>query len=220
MGIRFLELVPLRRRRRSGLAASETALRRALENYRRNAQRLRAIHSLKLSRAQRFGFWSTTTLILLSAGATFIGFVGTDELSDAVDLNEDVFVFIFNGFLLGLLVAVIVDLSYRSKERAYEHQRALVVLTTFVREIEDVLEMPSLPSEGSGLLERFRSRYALIIEILPPHTDADFLASKEAEVDKWTKEAELAARAASIPGLRGRASKDTSFPRPERSEAT
>jgi hypothetical protein len=96
--------------------------------------------------------------------------------------------------LLLLLLVIVAELAWRRGDRAHEHQRAIVVLTGFIRDLEDRLHQPVEPTD-IGLARRFAERYALIIEILPAHTDADYLDAKRATAKKEISKIQIARHA-------------------------
>jgi hypothetical protein len=141
------------------------------------------VHSVKLSRADRAGQRLKFALIGLSTAATCIGFIGVGDLADDLNVSTELVTVVMNTFLLGLLIAVIAELSWRFGDRAGEHQRAIVVLTVFIRDLENRLRQPVVEGD-SGLVAQFGERHKLIIEILPPHTDRDYLRAKKATARK------------------------------------
>jgi hypothetical protein len=149
----------------------------------KSANTLREIHSVKLSRADRAGHWLKFMLIGLSTTATCIGFIGISDLADDLGLSSELVTVAMNAFLLALLIAVIAELSWRFGDRAGEHQRAIVVLTVFIRDLENRLREP-VQEKDSELVGQFGERHKLIIEILPPHTDRDYLRAKKATAKK------------------------------------
>jgi hypothetical protein len=155
----------------------------SLQTYLRSALTLRQIHSLKLTRAEKWSQWLKFMLIGTSTVATCIGFVGVDDM--AADLNVSVALvnFMMNLFLLLLLIAVISELAWKFSDRASQHQRAIVVLTGFIRDLENRLRQP-VESDDLGLIREYGERHALIIEILPAHTDNDYIEAKEAAAKK------------------------------------
>ncbi len=165
----------------------------SLESYLRSASTLRDIHSLKLSRTRRYAEWLKFGLIALSTVATCVGFIGIADIADDTGISESTVNLVFNVVLLLLLLVVIWELAWRQGDRAHEHQRALVVLTGFIHDLENQLRQPTNHGDIE-LVERFGERHELIIEILPPHTDADYLASKKAAARKELKKAAIKKR--------------------------
>jgi hypothetical protein len=147
--------------------------------FKRSAETLREIHSLKLTRTARRARITTFTLIVLTTIATCLAFFGVDRLADDLNVGKELVDSVLDLFLLGVLVAVIVELAWRFAEQAAEHQRAIVVLTSFIRDLENRLRQPVDPRDVD-LVDKFAERHALIIEILPAHTDRDYLKAKEA----------------------------------------
>lgn len=78
---------------------------------------------------------------------------------------------------------MIAELAWRFGDRASEHQRAIVVLTGFIRDLENQLRQP-IASTDTALVHEFGERHALIIEILPAHTDEDYIRAKKAAAKK------------------------------------
>jgi len=154
-------------------------LEEGLRRYRRRAEVLRQIHSLKLSRYQRRDNITRVSLVTISVALTFIGFMGTARLRSVFHAPPGVVDPIFDILLLGLVIAVIVEAIYRFGERAGAHQRSIVVLTGFLTELDDMLQL-RIPGDAQPTLDHVRGRYTLITEILPPSTDAEYLAAKEA----------------------------------------
>lgn len=155
----------------------------SLGTFLRSAITLREIHSVKLTRAEKRGQWLKFALIGLSTTATCIGFIGIGDLANDLNIGSKLVTVVMNAFLLLLLIAVIAELSWRFGERAAEHQRALVVLTAFIRDLENRLRQP-IERGDADLVERFGERHKLLVEILPPHTDADYIRAKQATAKK------------------------------------
>ncbi|HEU4461663.1 MAG TPA: hypothetical protein VFR75_03615 [Solirubrobacterales bacterium] len=138
---------------------------------------------MKLTRAERWNQWLKFLLIGTSTIATCIGFIGIDDLASELNLDDGLVSVLMNLVLLLLLIAVIAELAWRFGDRASQHQRAIVVLTGFIRDLENQLREP-IASYDSGLVREFGERHALIIEILPAHTDEDYLNAKKAAAKK------------------------------------
>jgi hypothetical protein len=155
----------------------------SLQTYLRSALTLRQIHSLKLTGAEKWSQWLKFLLIGTSTIATCIGFIGIDDLAADLSVSKGVVNFMMNMFLLLLLIAVISELAWKFSDRASQHQRAIVVLTGFIRDLENRLRQP-VESDDLGLIREFGERHALIIEILPAHTDRDYIEAKEAAAEK------------------------------------
>ncbi len=169
------------RRRASTPFSGGTA--ESLQTYLRSALTLRQIHSLKLTRAERWNQWLKFLLIGTSTTATCIGFIGVDDLAADLGVGGGLVNVAMNLVLLLLLIAVIGELAWRFGDRASQHQRAIVVLTVFIRDLENQLRQPIANHDPRPALQ-FGERHALIIEILPAHTDRDYLKAKKAAAAK------------------------------------
>lgn len=181
-------------RRTAGAEAPVPSVARAADEslrvYLTSAHTLRDIHSLKLTRTRRFGEVLKFALVVATAITTTIGYIGTADLARDLDLSEGLVSVVFNGLLMALLILVIAELSWRPAGRAQEHQRAIVVLTTFIRRIEDHLRF-GMTDSSETLVDHVRELHRLIIEILPAHTDADYLAAKHANAKKRQKKRKI-----------------------------
>jgi len=109
--------------------------------------------------------------------------MGIDDLASDLNLSRGLVNFMMNLFLLLLLIAVISELAWKFSDRASQHQRAIVVLTGFIRDLENRLRQP-VEDDDPPLIREFGERHALIIEILPAHTDSDYLDAKKAAAKK------------------------------------
>ena len=151
---------------------------------------LRDIHSLKLTQTRRWAENLRFSLIALSVSATCLSFIGASTVAKDLGVGTGPVEFVIDVILLLLLLAIVAELAWRRGDRAHEHQRAIVVLTSFIRDLEDRLRQPVDPTD-TELTQRFAERYALIIEILPAHTDADYLDAKGAAASKATSKSEI-----------------------------
>jgi hypothetical protein len=167
----------------AGTAPLAGGAAQSLQTYLRSALTLREIHSLKLTHAEKWSERLKFALIGISTAATCIGFVGVHDLATDLGVGDGVVNSVMNLFLLLLLIAVIAELAWRFGDRASEHQRAIVVLTGFIRDLENRLRQP-IANDDTALVHEFGERHALIIEILPAHTDQDYLRAKEAAAKK------------------------------------
>jgi hypothetical protein len=162
----------------------------SLQNYLRSALTLRDIHSLKLTRTRRWAENLRFGLIALSVSATCLSFIGPTTIASDLGVDVGPVEFVIDVILLLLLLVIVAELAWRRGDRANEHQRAIVVLTSFIRDLEDRLRQPVDPTD-TELTQRFAERYALIIEILPAHTDADYLDAKRAAAKKASTKIEI-----------------------------
>jgi hypothetical protein len=164
---------------------------KSLQGYCRSALMLRDIHSLKLTQTRRWAENLRFGLIALSVSATCLSFIGASTIANDLDVGTGPVEFVIDLILLLLLLVIVAELAWRRGDRAHEHQRAIVVLTSFIRDLEDRLRQPVDPTD-TELAQRCAERYALIIEILPAHTDADYLNAKRATAKKETSKIQIA----------------------------
>ena len=80
------------------------------------------------------------------------------------------------------------NLVYRFGAKSMEHNRAIVVLTGYIRDLEDMIKLQNFDdAQGVELVDAMRERYKMITETLPPSTDKEFYRSKMDLMFKNTK---------------------------------
>ncbi|WP_165307445.1 nucleotidyltransferase family protein [Agromyces binzhouensis] len=168
-------------------------MRDAVDAYVRRARVLRQIQSNKASRAQRLEVWYLVITVLVATLVSVIGFAGVDRIAellapaptDALDLVPAVET-VFNIAVLVVLIATLVGLVFRFGERANRHYRSLEVLTEFMRDCTDLVEMHDARERtinGSDL-DQIRTRYKGVLATLPPSTDKEYEKAKNDAVQK------------------------------------
>lgn len=160
------------------------ALRR-LDKYQSRAETLRQIHSDKTQTLQSRSRVYTITVIVLSAAITFLAFTGTGELQRrlagvSISISQGAIQFLINVVIFLLLVAVILDLVFRFRERSTDHWRSIVLLTAFIRDVDDLIALEAFEDhEAEAIVREVRERYKLIGELLPPSSDKEYRSSKQ-----------------------------------------
>lgn len=154
-----------------------------LQKYKRNAEILRQIHSDKKFRKQRTGSIHLVVTLVLSTLVAFLGFIDVNRMTEFmnwfVSIDAAKADSIFDLLVFLVLVAILLELIFRFREAAAIHHRSILILTNFIREVDDLLGVPdSLGSDPLQTLKEIRERYDLIGELLPPSTDREFLRSK------------------------------------------
>jgi hypothetical protein len=160
-----------------------------LEKYKKNSEILRQIHSNKAIRKHRYAIVHLSTTLILTAIVSFIGFMGIDKFSKLIDPNNtfkfEWVEFIFNVSVFGILVLIILELIFNFKDMSHLHNKSINILTGFIRDIDDLLNLQNFNDEDiDQLIYSTRERYKLIAEILPPSTDKEFIKSKKDYVNK------------------------------------
>ena len=171
-----------------------------LEAYRRLAEILRQIHSNKAFTNKRRDDAQNMVTVVVAAFLTFVGFMGTARLHDlfalVVNIPAILIESVFNTLVFCVLAVVILNLIFRFNEKAAAHNRAIVILTGFIRDLDDLLKMKTFKDDDiEHLLHEIRERYKSITEILPPSTDDDFLKSKQDYIAKKQKSADIETKA-------------------------
>lgn len=168
-----------------------TKLLQRLDKYKRDSELLRQIHSNKAFKYSRYHGVLDICTVIVSTLLTFLGFTGTDRMMALVqdlgwtDVPSEVFTFSFNTSVFLILVLIILNLVFRFQDKALSHNRAIVILTGFRRDVDDLLQMQSFKNEEiDTILREVRERYKMITEILPPSTDKEFLQSKRDYMQK------------------------------------
>ena len=160
--------------------------RARLDDYRKKAARLRHINSQKLTRYTGLANVSTALLVIVSSTVTFMGFAGSDQLVRYArwldgDVSRARVEFWFNLSLLTVVVLIILDLVYRFRERASEHNHAVVCLANFVNRLDDEIVVAVASGTEGELLKQTAARYEVMAEFLPSNTDRQYRRSKKTD---------------------------------------
>lgn len=171
--------------------------------YSYKAKILRQIQS---NRALRFGHVNSAqnvATVIVSAFLTFAGFSGIEKLQTylgasgaahraSIELTFNIMVFL-------LFVLVILHLVFRFNTRQGDAEAAVVTLTAFVNEVEDIL---SVGRRGNPLgpqdLDLVRHKYETVIRVIPPNTDREYRKARQDFRDKETRRAVLELTAAEV----------------------
>jgi hypothetical protein len=85
----------------------------------------------------------------------------------------------FNIAVLIVLAFTVVHLIFRPLERAFEHNRSVIVLSGFIRDLDDYIQPDRFSqSEINLLLPQINARYKVILDLMPKHSDKNFLKAK------------------------------------------
>jgi uncharacterized protein len=157
------------------------------------AKILRQIQSNKARKFKTINDVQNIGAVVVSSFITFLGFYGTQkfhsQVNTLVTIDIGFFEFLFNILVFLLFVIVSLHLLFHFNERQSAAERAIVLLTTFINEIEDAIHghRNTLGKDTEILTETFRQKYVTIIQIIPSNSDKEFLAAKKDFSEKESK---------------------------------
>ena len=175
----------------STMPSREMIVERLVE-YNRISKILRQIDSNKSFKFKRLDERLSVLFIVITALLTFLGFTGIEKIHGLIPAIAPVslvhLAFAFNSLIFLILLLVILNLVYRFGAKSMGHNRAIVVLTGYIRDLEDMIKLQNFyDAQGVELVDAMRERYKMITETLPPSTDKEFYRSKMDLMFKNTK---------------------------------
>src|SRR5947208_1384615 len=112
-------------------------------DYAHKLRILRQIQSNKARRYSRITTFQSAASVIVSSFLTFMGFAGLDKIQTYVGwivvANKIQVEFVFNLFVFLLFVLVILQLVFRFPEKQSATEKAVVLLTNLINEIDDLL---------------------------------------------------------------------------------
>lgn len=169
----------------------DLVVRHQIWEYVRRAKVLRQIHSNKGSRSEKWSRRYMLATIVVATIVTFIGFFGIDEILSLISTMSPlpslaIVDFSYNLLVLLILIISLVGLIFRFEERRVQHYHSVEMLTEFIRDCEDAIELSQQGARPLALhdLEIVRTRYKGILKFLPPNTDEEYLRAKRDAVHK------------------------------------
>lgn len=171
-----------------------------LKKYKNNCQVIKQINSNKSRKFQMYHNILNVITIISSVFLTSIGFMDKKIISNYLypaientaqqspDLSK--IDMLFNLAVLSVLILSIINLIYRFQEKSFEHYRAVTILSGLTRDIDDLIYYQNYTKEQADvLLAEIRNKYKSILDLLPQHTDSEFLKAKR-DIIKKEKEAD------------------------------
>jgi uncharacterized protein len=159
-------------------------------DYSHKARILRQIQSNKARSYGRINTVHSVATVVVSALVTFLGFAGMAKLqtylggSGAITISA--IEVIFNLTVFALFVLVILHLVFHFNKRQADAEAAVVTLTAFINETEDILSTGRRArAVGPQDLDLVRHKYETVIRVIPPNTDREY---EEARKDFREKE--------------------------------
>jgi len=167
-----------------------------LEEYRNKLEVLRQIMSNKVRTFSHINTAANMATVVVSSFLTFMGFAGLVKLHAWINLFYSIEMstveLIFNLFVFGLFVLVILHLVFRFGSKQFEAERAIVMLTHLLNEIDDIIaKAEHIYCITISDVDIIRNRYETLTQVLPPNSDKEFLRAKKDRKDKILKKMSL-----------------------------
>jgi len=158
-----------------------------LDNYKEKCSIIKQIHSNKKLVYDNCTTWFNIITIIASLLLTIVGFINKDLLYELFMKSGDketslkFFDFAFNSAVLFVLIISILNLIFRFQDKAFEHNKAIILFSNILRDISEIkVSINSL--DQNKLNERISQisfRYSNILDLIPSHSDKDFYKAKD-----------------------------------------
>ena len=162
----------------------EEARQSRISDYKHKAKVLRQIHSNKLAGRSKSNAILNYSTIFASAFVTFFAFFGVDKIHELFlqgRLDLKILAFVFNIFILVLLIISFLQITLRLGEQALRHLSSVQMLTEFITDLDDLKIMKNVhASQSERQIERLNDRYKSIIRVLPANSDSEWRRAKAA----------------------------------------
>jgi uncharacterized protein len=163
-----------------------------IATFRNKAVVLREIHSNLAQKCRTFDLWFTVLTIFLISSSSFLGFSGVETIHlvlmksfFAKYIPElEIFKLAFNVGIFGIFFVSLLNLIFRWKENHTIHFQGVVRLTHFINWLDEQKILNT--SFDEQLIKDISSKYAAIIDILPPNDAKDYLKAKQSLASKST----------------------------------
>ena len=171
-----------------------------LESYKHKCQILRQIQSNKALQFRTINAAQNIAVVVVSSFLMFIGFSGQEKIYKYVNwvapMSLDKVEFLFNFLVFVLFVLAILHLVFRFGEKQAQSERAIVLLTHLINEIDDirVRNEEEYSRIKDAEVERIRQKYDSYISIIPSNSDAEFNKAREDWVEKAGRKSEIPLR--------------------------
>lgn len=175
-----------------------------LKDYKEKSNIIKQIHSNKKSLYENWNLAFNIITIVASLLLTVLGFINKDLLYDLFmktnnpQISEKAsslqfFDFSFNLAVLFVLIISILNLIFRFQDKAFEHNRAIILFSNIIRDINEI--KITINSFTNNQLDEKTSqisfRFSNIIDSIPSHSDQNFFTAKEDYYKKREKSKEI-----------------------------
>ena len=156
-----------------------------MTDYARKCRILRQIQSNKAEYFRRLNVGNDIAMVVVSSFLTFMGFSGIEKIHTYLNLFSTIdkihVEFAFNLFVFFLFLLVILHLVFRFGAKQSEAERAIVLLTGMINEIDDLMAHVErgtiqLRAEDENSL---RQRYTMLTETIPANSDHEFIKARK-----------------------------------------
>lgn len=170
-----------------------------INDYREKCSILKQIQSNKKDFYDACKNWFMLTTLASSLLLTAVVFINKNLLSDMVVKNDPTtgvvafFDFSFNSIVLIVLTMSFLNLIFNFKDKAFDRNRAMILLSNIIREIDEI--NVTIASHTSAQLEdkiaQFSFKYSTIIDSIPSHTDKNYFKAKKDYYENKRKSKEI-----------------------------
>ncbi len=171
-------------------------IERLLE-YKNKCTVLKQIQSIKALRYRRINWLQSILTVIVSGFITFIGFTGANSVYEYIrklfpgsSIDVQTIEMVYNFLVFTLFIMVILHLVFRYNDKQNNSERAISLLSSLINEIDDLLEK----EESQYPISRISDKYELIIQMISPNTDREYMKAKKRIVQKKKEKKAVAER--------------------------
>lgn len=163
-----------------------------LKNYKEKSNIIKQIHSNKKNFYENWNLAFNIITVIASLLLTVLGFINKDSLyelfmketnSTAIEKASSLefFDFSFNTAVLFVLLISILNLIFRFQDKAFEHNRAIILFSNILRDISEIkITINSLTtSQLEEKISQISFKFSNVTDLITPHSDKDFFNAKE-----------------------------------------
>ena len=159
-----------------------------LSDYQRKCIVLKQIQSNKIHKYSILGNIQKFLTVFVSAFITFLGFSGTEKISQyinallGVDASPIILEFTFNILIFVLFLSTLMHLLFQFDNKQKDAEKSIILLSSLLNEIENYQK--NFSETNHSYTNIIAEKYEQLIHTLPSNSDKEFLKAKKDLKDK------------------------------------
>lgn len=155
-----------------------------LSEYKEKCIVLKKIQSNKAKFYRRFNNIQNFLTVFVSAFITFIGFSGTKQICENLNLifhsefDEKIINMIFNLLVFILFFSVVFHLVFQFGAKQTDSEKAIGLLSSLINEIDNTLDYSNF-NYGLNHITLLADKYEMVTQIIPANTDREYKKAKK-----------------------------------------
>jgi hypothetical protein len=159
------------------------AVKKRASSYRKKAKVLRQINSNKMGSCRRWKKFYDLSIFVPTLILTFFSFYGLEKVHEnfvSKLISQQVLNLSYNILILFVLVLSALQMASRLGEQEVEHFGTVKKLTDFITDLDDIIELTSIPKEMcSKIIGDLNTAYENITGSLPQNSDKEWEVAKK-----------------------------------------